>query len=424
MSQRADRVSRPRPRRWRPTRRSFEKSVVRQAEVGSRSDARNCSIRRHPYSHRCRCPHHDWRQCRDRCHRRRTTELSQPPATSVAASTIRTTNAIFKVFIAGAFSDSGLHYPGQDPSTQIRASAPKVSQHAEKSPRHTPPHGHVEQPEAGLYSRQLPPSQILSRPQSSPQPPQLRGSVSLSTQAPLHSSSVPHPTSVQLRIRQTIPRPHVVPRVPQLFGSVFRSTQLPSTSTSPGRHMQVPPEQYSSLLHSTPTPPQCLGSAWVSRQLPRSGTSPGGHVHAPDMQAPPPGSHMLPQRPQWSTLALTSTQPTPGQMTSPGAQVQMPAVHVPPAPHELPQVPQFSGSESSPVVQPPPQSVVAVGRRRRTSAHAGDARGARIAVATAAAAVGDIGREVRTSTCTCNQSWPACTDAIRASASRSTISPA
>jgi len=70
------------------------------------------------------------------------------------------------------------------PSTQTGLFIePIAGQHDDPPPtsRSHSVHGHVEQPMAGSYARQLPATQSSSRAQRLPQPPQLSGSVLVST---------------------------------------------------------------------------------------------------------------------------------------------------------------------------------------------------------------------------------------------------
>ena len=91
--------------------------------------------------------------------------------------------------------------------------------------------------------------------QTLPQPPQLRGSVSTSTQASPHL--LVSPPQAQLPFRQEAPLPQALPQLPQLAGSVRRSAQPPTwQKVVPGEHRQAPDTHSSSGLQGRPQLPQ------------------------------------------------------------------------------------------------------------------------------------------------------------------------
>jgi hypothetical protein len=76
--------------------------------------------------------------------------------------------------------------------------------------------------------------------QAIPQPPQLFGSVFVSTQAPVQSVVAAGQVVVQV-IEQTCIAVHIVPQPPQFCGSVFVSTQTPPHKVPVGQaHVPLP----------------------------------------------------------------------------------------------------------------------------------------------------------------------------------------
>jgi len=71
--------------------------------------------------------------------------------------------------------------------------------------------------------------------QTLPQPPQLRGSVSTSTQASPHL--LVSPPQAQLPFRQEAPLPQALPQLPQLVPSLRSCTQRPLQTVSPAPHL-------------------------------------------------------------------------------------------------------------------------------------------------------------------------------------------
>ncbi len=100
-----------------------------------------------------------------------------------------------------------------------------------------------------------------SRAQRLPQPPQLRGSVEVFTQALPHVRVPPGQAATQAPLLHTgVAPPQLTPQPPQLFGSAEVSTHVPPQSVRPVRHTQLPPLHVSRLLHWLPHVPQLLGS--------------------------------------------------------------------------------------------------------------------------------------------------------------------
>jgi len=91
------------------------------------------------------------------------------------------------------------------------------------------------------YPVHVPFTQNRNAPHALPQPPQLVGSVSTSTHAPLQSFVFEPHTHVP--DWQTAPAPHVLPHAPQLVGSIEVSVHSPPQYVSPTRHAHEPPLQ-------------------------------------------------------------------------------------------------------------------------------------------------------------------------------------
>ena len=157
---------------------------------------------------------------------------------------------------------------------------------------HTPPqsiapagHRHAPAP------HDLPPVQTL------PHPPQLMGSVLVSTHAVPHRVSVPqlHAPAVQLS-----PAGQTLPQLPQFFASVPTSTQAPEQFVVPVGHVaaQAPAAQTGEVpLHTLPHSPQFWGSSRVSTQDEPQSFVPVGQPQLPATQTWPDGQ-ALPQAPQ------------------------------------------------------------------------------------------------------------------------------
>ncbi len=94
---------------------------------------------------------------------------------------------------------------------------------------------------------------------------------------------------------------HFVPQPPQLLGSVWVSTHAPLQSVVPLGHAQVPLEQVAPVGHAVPQAPQLCGSlASVTQALPHK-VCPAGHVmlmQCPDLHVFPE-AHAWWQEPQW-----------------------------------------------------------------------------------------------------------------------------
>jgi hypothetical protein len=133
---------------------------------------------------------------------------------------------------------------------------------------------------------QAPPMQTVPPVQAMPHPPQLFGSVFVSTQAPVQSV-VPAGHMVVQVIAQTCIEVHIVPQPPQFCGSVFVSTQTPPQSV-PTAQPHMPPLQTCPPTHLVPHPPQLFGSLLVFTHAPPHMTCMVGHpvfVQAPATQA-------------------------------------------------------------------------------------------------------------------------------------------
>jgi hypothetical protein len=166
---------------------------------------------------------------------------------------------------------------------------------------------------------QVPLGQLL------PQPPQLPGSLSKSTQLPEQHIGVVKPCVVQSS-----------PQPPQLFTSVVvSSTQEPVVSSELGQQAGLLPEQV------VPQLPQLLGSWLTSVQLPLQdmfGADPQSCGHAPMVQVvglPEPSVQTLPQYPQLFASLFRSVQAP----AEPSAFGQQPGVV--PVEQEVPQAPQL-----------------------------------------------------------------------------------
>ncbi len=109
---------------------------------------------------------------------------------------------------------------------------------------------------------QLPAVHVAPVPHAYPHPPQLASSVTVFTQAPLQTVSVPGQT--QLRLVHVAPVAQTVAHPPQLDGSLARSTQVePHVSGSAVGHSQVPPTHTSFVSGQLVSQaPQCAASVW------------------------------------------------------------------------------------------------------------------------------------------------------------------
>ena len=113
----------------------------------------------------------------------------------------------------------------------------------------------------------LPAVHTCPEPQAVPQPPQLRGSVDVSTQAPPHKDCPVAQELAQAPFEHTWPTWHGFEHAPQFSGFDFRSTQAPLHDVVPVGHWQVkadPPapasvalgRQMEPPLHALPHAPQ------------------------------------------------------------------------------------------------------------------------------------------------------------------------
>jgi hypothetical protein len=95
-------------------------------------------------------------------------------------------------------------------------------------------------------------------PQAVPQPPQLRGSVDVSTQAPLHKDCPVAHEVVHAPFEHTWPTWHGFEQAPQLSGFDLKSTHAPLQDVVPVGHWQVkadPPAPPSMPLGRQMEPP-------------------------------------------------------------------------------------------------------------------------------------------------------------------------
>lgn len=127
-----------------------------------------------------------------------------------------------------------------------------------------------------------PPAQLAPAGQGVLQAPQLSGSLVRSTQELPHvarptpppsteppSTEAPVPqVTVQLPWEQTSPGGHALPHPPQLFGSLCVSTQLPLHLAPPLAHWHAPPWHVVPALQTVSHPPQLELSDVSSTQKP------------------------------------------------------------------------------------------------------------------------------------------------------------
>lgn len=109
----------------------------------------------------------------------------------------------------------------------------------------------------------------LAGPHVLPHDPQLRASVCVSVQRPLHVVSPAGQT--QALPAQLAPTPHCVPHVPQSNGSDVRLTHALLQLFSPAAHVVVhtPSEHTWPAAHAVLQPPQLFGSLLMSVHTPR-----------------------------------------------------------------------------------------------------------------------------------------------------------
>lgn len=145
--------------------------------------------------------------------------------------------------------------------------------------------GHIVQPVAAKYARQLPALHTSSFAQRLPQPPQLSGSVCSFTHELLLQSrmgAVHARAFWQLPITQAVPIMQRVPSAPQLLGSLCKFTHVapmvPIVIVSPARHTHIPLTHICVSPQRRPIIPQLLGSLATTTQPPPGvGTEPEGH---------------------------------------------------------------------------------------------------------------------------------------------------
>jgi hypothetical protein len=102
--------------------------------------------------------------------------------------------------------------------------------------------------------------------QTSPQPPQLLGSLCMAVHEPLQMMPpFGHPHTPAWHVN---PVPHCERQVPQFELSVFRSTQTPPHIVKPGLHAHAPAEQVALGPHLMPQPPQLLTSFVIGMHVP------------------------------------------------------------------------------------------------------------------------------------------------------------
>jgi hypothetical protein len=148
-------------------------------------------------------------------------------------------------------------------------------------------------------SWQVPALQTWPALQTTPQPPQLAGSVVVCTQALPHRVAFcaqAHTPALQ----PTELAPHALPQAPQLLRSLAVFTHEPLQSVWNGRHMRrhMPPLQTWLALQVTPQPPQFWPSLRVLTQAPLHEVRLGlAQLHAPLTHAPPV-PHDTPHAPQ------------------------------------------------------------------------------------------------------------------------------
>ena len=100
------------------------------------------------------------------------------------------------------------------------------------------------------------------------QPPQFCESRDRSTQAPEQLVVPGGQLLLQAPFPQTSPGAQASPQLPQFFGSLTTSTQAPLHRVLPASHTQVPLVQLWRAPQATPHEPQFFGSLARSTQLP------------------------------------------------------------------------------------------------------------------------------------------------------------
>jgi hypothetical protein len=166
-------------------------------------------------------------------------------------------------------------------------------------------------PHAHVPSTQMPPGWHCW-----PQPPQLVGSVRLSTHEPPQSRmpppsgeppSAPAQKAAQLLAEQTSPVGQALPQEPQSLTSEVRSTQTPEQAVRPVSQTQRLAWQSSPLKQALPQAPQLSASVWVLVQSALHAVCPEGQAQAPAAHLCPAGQ-VAPQLPQFFGSVAVSTQ--------------------------------------------------------------------------------------------------------------------
>lgn len=161
------------------------------------------------------------------------------------------------------------------------------------------------------------------------------------------------------------PAPHTTPQPPQLLGSLPTETQRPLQNEEPGGQAQVPLVQVVPMGQTTPHTPQLALSLLVLVHTPLQLTWPGGQVvvHTRATQAAP-GAQARPHWPQLRGSFATSTQEPSGHWVNGGEghiDTQLPLAHTEPGAQVRPHWPQLLGSLWS-ATQRPLQDVVPDGQ--------------------------------------------------------------
>jgi hypothetical protein len=132
--------------------------------------------------------------------------------------------------------------------------------------------------------------------QTTPQLPQLFGSVAVITHAPLQL--ICPAGHVQEPPTQLWPAAQMLPHWPQFATLVIRSTQLDPHGVPLAHSVpQVPCEQTVPTGHTLPHVPQLFPSELRSAHVVPQVVRPARHVHSPPWQSCP-GAHVFPQLPQ------------------------------------------------------------------------------------------------------------------------------
>lgn len=125
-----------------------------------------------------------------------------------------------------------------------------------------------------------------------------------------------------------------LPHIPQLSGSVSLETQAPLQLVRPGPQVMV----QAPALHTRPAPhawlhvPQFAGSLFVSVHVPLQSVSVPEHTQAPFTQLVPPAQGWL-HMPQLALSVCGSMQPLPQSICAPGQPASVPAsIAAPPVP--------------------------------------------------------------------------------------------